>query len=701
MAAKVIATADKVGYELAGGVARSVASKLGEVVSIRDYGADGTGVVDCSAILTGMLAAGHRIIFFPAGIYRFPTKVNVPAGTALLGAGWQDCEILAEGDWWIECFRNHAPGVTTDWCRCTVTGFLITMARGGVRFWGHEFRASELRFAGGGAHMDMADATSWIADPDAWCLEGIGANELYLGRISGGYGGNNAVNTLFANGIRLTALDVDATDDLANYLETPAAGQNQRGVNYGDGLLEEISLKGRCREWVGLEISHQSTSTGVQNMLQVQRVQVQASDVPASLHGDASMAVEVSAGLYTWKGSVGVRLERVRRCLFEAVNTETSEVAWDLIGSYRLDAEGNPIQTIATERNSFIACPAMNSVTNYRDNNDAIAGAVKDNHFQGGQSFGPLQPTGVSTNPAEGGNAIMAGLLDTYLPGQLWFSQTQTGLPQAWLRFSPSQDFLLGVAGSPDPGNTLEDSHPRNDHPRRAIGIRTAFDNEAQIFLPRAAAQGRTARLKLGNGEDDTSAGPLEAILLADPVRLPRRTTQPTLTGALSQGTLQYAESNAALGGGTVSRWVGPGPYLYLDRATHPTNFNGYWLPAAPPPGSYQASIGRTGTAYTVDEEWFGRLSEHGHGSNASAITVPAGLILDKYVEPTVVPRPGRWFAVARTGNAEVKLVAGSNVAIHHPAQAGGELIIPQWATAICFYSRIDGTSARLSVSGF
>jgi hypothetical protein len=307
----------------------------------------------------------------------------------------------------------------------------------------------------------------------------------------------------------------------------------------------------------------------------------------------------------------------------------------------------------------------------------------------------------VSTDPAEGANTIMAGILDTYLPGPLWLSLTQTGLPHAWLRFSPSQDFLLGVAGSPDPGNTLEDSHPRNDHPRRAIGFRTTFDNEAQIFLPMAAAQGRSARLKLGNGEDDSSAGPLEAILLADPVRLPRRTTQPTLTGALSQGTLQYAESNAALGGGTVSRWGGPGPYLYLDRATHPTSFNGHWLPAAPPPGSFQASIGRIGTAYTVDAEWFGRLSEHGHGSNACAITVPAGLILEKYVEATMVPRPGRWFAVARTGNAEVKLVAGSNVAIHHPAQAGGELVIPQWATAICFYTRIDATSSRLSVTGF
>jgi hypothetical protein len=528
MSGKLIATAERVGFLASGGaaVARSVADKLGEVVSIRDFGADGTGVVDCSAILADMLAAGHSIIFFPPGTYRFPTKVDVQAGTALIGAGWQDCEVIAEGDWWVECWRNHAPNVTTDWCRCTVTGFLIRMAEGGIRFWGHEFRASELRFAGGGAHMDMADPTTWVADPEAWCIEGIAANEIYLGRISGGYGGNNAINTLFANGIRLTALDVDATEDLANYLEPPASGQNQRGVNYGDGLVEEISLKGRCRDWVGLEISHQSTSTGVQNMLQAQRLQLQASDVPASLESDPTMAVEVSAGLYTWKGSVGVRLERVRRFLFEAVNTETSEVAWDLIGSYRLDGEGNPIQTISTERNSFIACPTMNSVTNYRDNNAAITGAVKDNHFQGGQSFGPLQPTGVSTDPAEGGNAIMAGVLDTYLPGQLWFSRTQTGLPHAWLRFSPSQDFLLGVAGSPDPGNTLEDSHPRNDHLPRGI-----LDRPARLAEARHQNRQRLAGLS-GLRVDPAEGRDLAVDTLADLVDDGLQRPQPPLERA-------------------------------------------------------------------------------------------------------------------------------------------------------------------------
>jgi hypothetical protein len=66
-------------------------------------------------------------------------------------------------------------------------------------------------------------------------------------------------------------------------------------------------------------------------MIQAQRIQLQASDVPASLHGDPIMAVDVSAGLYTWQDPIGVKLVRVRRCLCNAVNTETSHDAWMLI----------------------------------------------------------------------------------------------------------------------------------------------------------------------------------------------------------------------------------------------------------------------------------------------------------------------------------------------------------------------------------
>ena len=48
-------TVDKLVFELASGIRRSVASELGEVVSIRDSGAD---VGDCSAMLTSLNAVG-------------------------------------------------------------------------------------------------------------------------------------------------------------------------------------------------------------------------------------------------------------------------------------------------------------------------------------------------------------------------------------------------------------------------------------------------------------------------------------------------------------------------------------------------------------------------------------------------------------------------------------------------------------------
>lgn len=662
---------------------------------------DGTG--DCSVILQNMVNAGIKVIFFPTGTYNFPTVVNLPAETKLIGSGWQNCKIIAGGAWWVICWRSILDGQTTDWTRCTITDFWVHMAAGGIRFWGHEMNMHNMKFSGGGAHMDLNDATTWIADPNAWCVEGIAANECHITRLTGGYGGNNAINTLFANGLRLTALNVNSTQDLANYWPTaPAAGQAQRTVNYGDSLIEEIAFKGRCKNWIGLHIGHESRSLGVQNMIHVNRAQLQAADVPSILFGNTDYAVPVSTGLYAWKGSIGVQLKRCRRNIFTAVNTETSEVAWDFIGNYRYDDSDDitPTQTITTERNTFIMCPTMNSVTNYRDSNDTITGSVKDNHFQNGQSFGPLQPTGIATASAEGGFDIKAGMFDTYLQGQLWFNRTQTGLPDAWMRFSPSQDFMIGVVGNPDPGNALEDSHPRNDHPRRALGFRTTFENEAQIFLPMAAEQGRDARLKLGNGEDDESSGPLQAIVMADPVRMPAKTTLPSLTGQASRGTIIHADNQTAMGGGTVSRYSGPGLYSYRDQNTAVSAFNGTFIPLDSPIGYMESNIGRSGDAYTVDVEWFGRLSQHGHGSTVQNITVPAGLILEKETYSGKVPRPSRTFWVSNLGTAQVKVSGAGNVTLYHADVSANALEIPQYKTYQCIYTRVGASDWRLFFIG-
>jgi hypothetical protein len=70
--------AERVGFQ-AGSAARSVAGKLGDVVSVKDFGATGDGTTnDYAAIVlarTEALASG-KVLFFPDGEYAFGTTLN-------------------------------------------------------------------------------------------------------------------------------------------------------------------------------------------------------------------------------------------------------------------------------------------------------------------------------------------------------------------------------------------------------------------------------------------------------------------------------------------------------------------------------------------------------------------------------------------------------------------------------------------------
>jgi hypothetical protein len=78
-----------------GAVARSVVGKLGDVISICDFGGAGDGVTDNSAALTAAFAAlpaTGGTVYIPAGVYVFSTAVSVTLpdvyyGLALVGAG--------------------------------------------------------------------------------------------------------------------------------------------------------------------------------------------------------------------------------------------------------------------------------------------------------------------------------------------------------------------------------------------------------------------------------------------------------------------------------------------------------------------------------------------------------------------------------------------------------------------------------------
>jgi hypothetical protein len=69
-----------------GAVARPITGKLGEVVSVRDFGAVGDGVADDTLAVQAALAA-HRSVYLPPGIYRITATLVVGFGATLAGAG--------------------------------------------------------------------------------------------------------------------------------------------------------------------------------------------------------------------------------------------------------------------------------------------------------------------------------------------------------------------------------------------------------------------------------------------------------------------------------------------------------------------------------------------------------------------------------------------------------------------------------------
>ncbi|MDG5495961.1 glycosyl hydrolase family 28-related protein [Niveispirillum sp. BGYR6] len=70
----------------AGAVARPVADKLRDLVSVRDFGAVGDGVADDTGAILAALAA-HRSVFLPAGTYRTSATITLGYGQTLYGEG--------------------------------------------------------------------------------------------------------------------------------------------------------------------------------------------------------------------------------------------------------------------------------------------------------------------------------------------------------------------------------------------------------------------------------------------------------------------------------------------------------------------------------------------------------------------------------------------------------------------------------------
>jgi hypothetical protein len=81
---------DKLGYlsTATGSVSRTVEAKLGDVVSVKDFGAVGGGVADDTAAIQAAIDANpSKNIFFPPGTYKVAGTITITSSSALVGAG--------------------------------------------------------------------------------------------------------------------------------------------------------------------------------------------------------------------------------------------------------------------------------------------------------------------------------------------------------------------------------------------------------------------------------------------------------------------------------------------------------------------------------------------------------------------------------------------------------------------------------------
>lgn len=555
-----------------GSVMRLLADKLGEFVSVKDFGAVGDGVADDSGAFQGALDA-HEIVYVPRGRYRLVSEVQVKPRRTVIGAGRDATVIIAAATRAFTFNRNAGafavePGSTNDWCRSRLSQLSIVMAAGGLKVFGHEFFADTLRFAGGAA--------------GAWCMELEDSNECSLREIAAGTGGG--ANDLLGNGIRLFGSEAGA------------------GVNYGDSLIEEISVKLKTPGSTGLLIEHTGAPVNgkpfVMNNMLLNRVQVNSAGVPL--------------------GTVGIHLKRVMRSVLLNVDVEYVDTAFKVEG-----IAGNA-NAGSCRHISFINCYVLNCTTPWVDSNPELAGSVMRCLFQNCNGLGQLNPTGVASDDV----AARCGEGDTFLPGALWINEPNSGAAAVQLR-APNKGQLVLTGDFQEGAASVSDGNPKNRTPRHGIGVDITSDNVTQLYRPRGYTAGQDARLVLGNGQtfkpDGTTAAPLHRVEVADPLYLSQWTAAPPGSyGGNAIGVMINAASAVALGSPATGHYVGPGLYQLINDGT--SAFASLWAPVTPRPGLGVFQGGRSAAAYTVDRGWFGKVSGMANAAD-SVITIPAGLI--------------------------------------------------------------------------
>ncbi len=549
---------------------RPVHDRLGEFVSVRDFGAVGDGVADDAPAFAAALAA-HEQVFVPPGTYRLAAPVDVPPRRHLVGAGRDLAVLVAEGPQALVVRRNEGafqvePFADTNWNRVTVEGFTIRMTTGGIRVHGHEFRARDLVFTGGAA-------PAGLDDPDGWCLDMVDANECWIGGINAGLGGG--AHALACNGIRWRAA--------------------MPGVNFGDSLVQEVAIRLGAPNTVGIHLDGAAAdATKLINNMLLQRIQVTA---PQS-------------GLTPHPGTVGFRLRNCARVLLLLCDAEIVEVGFEEYS----ESAGTSGRNSA---NTYMLCQTHNvpdPANRYRDSNATFPNSCVKRTFVGCNFMGPAP---VGNYPGDGGVLGDTGLVAREINGLDKYDQL------AWQIRARDRGVPMLTAHYKGAAQSDYDTHPAVDRPARGILFDiTSFQMAA---ITRTVANGdpnpdtgqpmMDVRLTLGNGEG-SARGELARIEIADPLYLFPRTTPPPRQKA---GLAVYATDPAVLPA-TGEQWLGPGWYLQLEDDPGVLT----WVPLGVRRGVQPERV--RNLSWTVSRADFGKVHRVNHAQERIC-TIPAGLV--------------------------------------------------------------------------
>ncbi len=591
------ATLDSIAARMpgSGAVDRRIAGKLADAVSVRDFGAVGDGITDDSPAFAAALAA-HLSVFVPAGRYRLATPIDVLPKRTILGAGRDDAEIVAEGSHAFLFRRNEGAfaidaGGTDDWNRSMLGNLSIRMAVGGIEVWGHEFRLGDVNFYGGSAA--------------GWCVDLVDSNECVVEKINAGYGGG--AFRLFAGGVRFRT--------------------DKPGVNYGDSLISEVSVKlgSAATQGILLDGSAASQANWINNMI-LQRIQVNA-----AIGG---------AGLTPLAGCVGIKLKNAARINLVDCDVEVVETGFE---EYSESAGGAAGACVA---NTFIGCITHWCPTPYKDSNALFARSAIQRNFIGCDNMAPLN---TRLEPELG--RCQDG--DAFLVGAWLFNRWSE--PSIQLR-SPQKNILLITGDNKGAAQIKADGHATQDTPYRSLMIDIGSKNSTRLTRPisigapdpDSGGPMLDVRLELGNGEagpgDENHPGELARIQVNDPLLLRPRSSEPLRP---VDGLMHFAAAPTALPA-TGERYLGPGIYARLN--------DGEYSPVAVQRGAVPERV--VNFDWTISANDFGKILRVDHG-NPRTITIPADVV------PAGVGARRVW--IIREGEGAVSIATGPGMNLRLP----------------------------------